>query len=167
MESSIPITPLLQVLLHQFNYLIDMANFNLLFGQQTMKMFPDGHKMNLEAQKIFKAHQEGNVHYGEFLKSQKALYAQFKQFFDKFKVVGEKIKLRDKSLNQFKHYYEKLNDMNRKKTSGNVHSSGLLGGLKKEKGEDVLARVLIIHSCSPLFNRMRRSIHQVKRSLKL
>jgi len=50
------------------------------------------------------------------------------------------MQLRDKALKEFKHYYEKMEEINKQKADGNVHSSSLLKGVKKEKPEEVIAR---------------------------
>lgn len=54
--------------------------------------------------------------------------------------------MRDKALQSFKHYYEKMSQLNRKKHEGaeKIQGSGVLSGLGFEKGEEVLNRVIFI-----------------------
>jgi hypothetical protein len=63
---------------------------------------------------------------------------QFRVYFAKFDVILAKLKLRDKSLETFKHYFEKIRKM---KEDRSVRSSVALEPAKLAKEEEKVARV--------------------------
>jgi hypothetical protein len=65
----------------------------------------------------------------------------------RFESLAKSIKIRDKALEKFKHYYDKLAKLKQEKSAkGNNFSN---------KDVDKLARVSFIHKCKLILYRMR------------
>lgn len=80
----------------------------MVLGPQAEKIYPNGHVNNPTAQSITQTHNEAAGHFKDFMLNHKTTTDQFKVFFSKFDVIFAKLKLRDKALETFKHYFEKM-----------------------------------------------------------
>ena len=73
-----------------------------------MKVYPAAHVNHPTAQTIQTTHAEASQYYKDFMVNHKQTCDQYKVFFSKFDVIFAKLKQRDKSLETFKHYFEKI-----------------------------------------------------------
>lgn len=85
-----------------------MSKINTVLGPQAEKIYPQGHLNNPTAKSITQTHSEAGQLYKDLIGNHKQTCDQFRVFFGKFDVIFNKLKQRDKSLETFKHYFEKL-----------------------------------------------------------
>lgn len=108
---------------------------NGLLGPQAEKIYPSGHGNFVTAQSINQVHGEAAQHFKDFSMNHKATCDQFRVYFAKFDVIFAKLRQRDKSLDTFKHYFEKLRKMKEDKS---VRSSVALDPARLAKEEEKL-----------------------------
>jgi hypothetical protein len=78
---------------------------------------------NPTAQSIKETHGEADQHFKDFMLNHKATCEQFRVYFSTFDVIYAKLKQRDKSLEVFKHYFEKLRKLKEDRSVRNSQTS--------------------------------------------
>ncbi|CDW82897.1 UNKNOWN [Stylonychia lemnae] len=90
------------------NASMNMTKINSFFGPQALKAYPQTHINHSASVQINQTHEETSKLYKEFLANQQQTVIQFKMISQKFELLFAKLKNRDKSLEKFKHYYDKI-----------------------------------------------------------
>eukprot|EP00347_Sterkiella_histriomuscorum_P008038 403346612 len=88
---------------------IRLSKFNGVYGPQALKLFSGNENPNkLNAVQINQTHEEADKLYKDFLNNQQQTCLLFKTITTKFEIFHIKLKNRDKALETFKHYHEKM-----------------------------------------------------------
>ncbi len=122
---------------------IEMSKLNSVLGPQAIKIYPQGHVNHPVSSAIQQSHTETNQYYKDFMLNHKQTCDQFKVFFTKFDVIYVKLKQRDKSLEKFKYYFEKVRKLreDNKHKKNNLSGAAAIDPAKLSKEEEKLARV--------------------------
>jgi hypothetical protein len=120
---------------------VEMSKINTILGPQATKIYPQGHVNNPTATTIQQVHSESNQYYKDFMANHKQTSDQFKVFFAKFDMIFSKLKTRDKSLEVFKHYFDKVKKMREDfKFNKSQAGASAVDPAKLGKEEEKLAR---------------------------
>ena len=106
------------------------------------RIFPKGHKTHAEGMRVFEAHDKANIIFKGYMENHKQVFEQFKQWFNRFGNLQQKIVKRDKAQEKFKHYYEKLSTMRKERTQKINNVPGYNESPPAIKDAEVLARVI-------------------------
>ena len=119
-----------------------MTKINGILGPQAVKVYPAAHVNHPTAQTIQTTHAEASQYYKDFMVNHKQTCDQYKVFFSKFDMIFAKLKQRDKSLETFKHYFEKIRKLREdlQHIKKNLTGAAAMDPAKLQKEEEKVAR---------------------------